>query len=658
MAVVYLVEHVHLQTRHALKVHTSTKRSIKRRFAREGRLQARLHHPNVVRVTDVIDLGEHAGLVMEYVEGPSMSGLLRRYRPPLPDAVGIFRGLALGMGHAHDQGLVHRDLKPSNVLLDLRHDRVQAKLTDFGLAKSLIEHADVRTRTGATLGTPAYMPPEQIRDASKVDHRADIYGLGCLLYALCCGRPPFRGSDVLELLDRIEERDYADPRRVVHAMPDSLAALMDDLLHPDPDARPQDVRELVERLDDAMVGRIGPQTLSIVRSLRDEQRSRLAAADAKRARNNSLNTTDMQSVRVLGAAPDRTARQRIRGATKSLGLQVDMAVDAAQALSHLLATAQRDDPYRLVIVDDGVRGGLLEKRIARDQRLKGCEVVRADQVPGGSEALARVLRTRLTELRGGARPAHGGATGRPTGTALVVEDNRVQRALLGHVLRRLGYDFVDVESLTEAREQLHARSPDIILVDVHLPDGDGIAFVEELRQQGVSTPVLVLTADTAPDLKLRATESSHVGFLQKPVRTSDLDAALARMRQGGRAATAPVVDPRALERLAEALGGDELAVNDLIDLFLGDVAAERGAWQDAVQRRDLDPVIELAHRLQPAAAHLGAVALVEACDGLTQRASRLEWTEVETRVDEILALIERTADALTRMRARRERAAS
>jgi len=660
MAIVYLVEHVHLKTLHALKVHTSTKKSIKRRFAREGRLQARLHHPNVVRVTDVIDLGEHAGLVMEYVDGPSMSALLRRYRPPLPDAVAMFRGLALGMGHAHEQGLVHRDLKPSNVLIALRRGEMRAKLTDFGLAKSLVEEADVRTRTGATLGTPAYMSPEQIRDASKVDHRADIYGLGCLLYALTCGRPPFRGSDVLELLDRIEERDYADPRKAVHTMPDRLATLIDDLLHPEPEGRPQDVRELVDRLDGALQGEISPQTLSVVRGLRDHQRTRVAQADAEQAKNRSAVSQGQSQAppRTLGAAPDKAQRQRIRSATAPFDLKVDMALDAAQALSHLLATASGGgEPYRLVIVDDGVRGGLLEKRIQRDPRLKDCVVVRADQVSGGPDELSRVVRIRLAELRGGPRAVSvpDTAKARPTGSALVIEDNRVQRALLGHVLRRIGYEFVDVETLAHAREQLRTRGFDIILVDVHLPDGDGIALIEELRASGNETPILVLTADTAPDVKARATESTLVGFLQKPVRTNDLDTALSRMRQGGRAATAPVVDPAALDRLADALGGDEGAVDDLISLFVGDVASERGAWQDAVHHRSLGALVELAHRLQPAAAHLGAIALVEACDELTQRADRLQWTEVETRVDELLSLIDRTADALAHMRARRHR---
>ncbi len=95
MATVYLVRHTKLDSRHALKVHSSNKATIKMRFSREGRLQASLRHENVVAVSDVIDLGDRAGLVMEYVEGPTLSGLLRRFRPPLCDAVVLLVNLAV-----------------------------------------------------------------------------------------------------------------------------------------------------------------------------------------------------------------------------------------------------------------------------------------------------------------------------------------------------------------------------------------------------------------------------------------------------------------------------------------------------------------------------------------------------------------------------------
>jgi serine/threonine protein kinase len=401
MAVVYLVEHLRLGSHHALKVHTSTKSSVKHRFAREGRLQARLSHRNVVAVTDVVDLGEHAGLIMEYVDGPSLSQVLRRVRPPLSDAVALFRGFTAGLGHAHDKGMVHRDLKPSNVLIEVRDNELVPKLTDFGLAKSLIDFEGIQTRTGATLGTPSYMPPEQIRDASKVDHRADLYGLGCLLYASCVGRPPFRGGDVFELLDRIEARDYLDPRKAGNAVPEGLALLIDDLLAPDPADRPANVREVLERIDASSDGEVDPRTLETVRFLQEEARNKLAIRPQMP---HSAPVPDGPTrllggeVLVLAVGGTADARIRMKKVLDEVHEQGDIVSDAAQALVHMLRASARGRPYGLVIVDDGVRGGLLERRIHRDPRLSGAVVVRADGVDR-SDALMAAVQTALDARR-------------------------------------------------------------------------------------------------------------------------------------------------------------------------------------------------------------------------------------------------------------------
>lgn len=405
MAVVYLVEHLRLGSKHALKVHTSTKSSVKHRFAREGRLQAKLSHRNVVAVTDVVDLGEHAGLIMEYVDGPSLSQVLRRVRPPLSDGLAMFRGFAAGLGHAHDKGMVHRDLKPSNVLIEVAEDELVAKLTDFGLAKSLVDFEAIQTRTGATLGTPSYMPPEQIRDASKVDHRADLYGIGCLLYAICVGRPPFRGGDVFELLDRIEARDYQDPRKAGNKVPEGLAELIDALLSPDPADRPADIREVLTRVDASTDGEVDPRTLETVRALRDEHRHRLAiVAPVPTAPAVPEGPTKLLhgAIPVLAVGGSSSARARIKQSLDDMNEQGDIVSDAAQALVHMLRAAARGRPYGLVVVDDGVRGGLLERRIHRDPRLSGAVVVRADGIEG-AEALSDAVRVALEARRTHAR---------------------------------------------------------------------------------------------------------------------------------------------------------------------------------------------------------------------------------------------------------------
>src|SRR5688500_7635502 len=185
MAVVFRVRHNTLGTLHALKVLTLSSRQIRERLKQEGQFQAKLQHPNVVAVTDVIDLGGTDALIMEYVDGPSLDALMRRQRLTIAQADELADGILAGVGEAHRLGYVHRDLKPGNVLLKVTAQGYLPKVTDFGLAKSFGEGSDpgrAQTRTGSTMGTPHYMSPEQVRDSKNVGPRSDIFSLGALLY--------------------------------------------------------------------------------------------------------------------------------------------------------------------------------------------------------------------------------------------------------------------------------------------------------------------------------------------------------------------------------------------------------------------------------------------------------------------------------------------
>ncbi|MCA9491950.1 MAG: serine/threonine protein kinase, partial [Myxococcales bacterium] len=160
MAVVYLCRHNQLGTMHALKVLTMSSRTIRERLVQEGRVQALLRHPNVVAVTDIIMLNGAPGLVMEYIEGPSLHDLLGQGPLTFDQIDALAEGILHGVAHAHAQGMVHRDLKPANIMLALDGTTLVPKVTDFGLAK-LVEGNDGRaaTRTGSTMGTPHYMSP-------------------------------------------------------------------------------------------------------------------------------------------------------------------------------------------------------------------------------------------------------------------------------------------------------------------------------------------------------------------------------------------------------------------------------------------------------------------------------------------------------------------
>lgn len=171
MAAVYRVRHNTLGSYHALKLLKVANPDIKRRLVEEGRVQASLHHPNIVAVTDVLVVEGQPGLLMELVDGPTLEEWLWSNRPTLEQAEALFRGVVAGVGRAHRAGLVHRDLKPGNILLDLADGMVIPKVTDFGLAKILADEdgGHSQTRSGVTLGTPQFMAPEQIRNAKTVD---------------------------------------------------------------------------------------------------------------------------------------------------------------------------------------------------------------------------------------------------------------------------------------------------------------------------------------------------------------------------------------------------------------------------------------------------------------------------------------------------------
>lgn len=251
MAVVYEVEHRTLGTRHALKVLTVHHPEVQRRLVQEGRVQAKLRHPNIVPVTDVVIHRDMPGLLMEYVEGIPLELVLRYVHPTLVEALQIFQGLLSAVEHAHVQGLVHRDLKPANVLLQLTPHGVVPRVADFGIAKVADEDggAMTRTRTGTTMGTPAYMAPEQIRDAASVDHRADLYSLGCILYELVCGRPPFDQEDVLGLFAAVAEGRYVPPHARVEGLPEEIATTIKHLLAVDRDDRPESCNAVMTLLD-------------------------------------------------------------------------------------------------------------------------------------------------------------------------------------------------------------------------------------------------------------------------------------------------------------------------------------------------------------------------------------------------------------------------
>jgi hypothetical protein len=256
MAAVFQVRHTTLGTLHALKVLTVAQKGVRERLVQEGVLQARLAHPNIVAVTDVLDVDGAPGLLMEFVPGGTLEGLLDGAAPPLHEAERLFRGVLAAVEHAHAHGVIHRDLKPANVLLSPGPAGPTPKVADFGVAKVLdraLATDRKATRAGVAMGSPSYMSPEQIRDAGGVDERSDVFALGCILYELVTGRMAFEGPDVFSIFERITQGTFPPVESVAVDVPARVRAAIHGALQVDPARRIPSCARLREVLDGAVV---------------------------------------------------------------------------------------------------------------------------------------------------------------------------------------------------------------------------------------------------------------------------------------------------------------------------------------------------------------------------------------------------------------------
>jgi serine/threonine protein kinase len=220
MAIVYKAMDTALERYVALKVlHASVSTSSSSaRFLREAKVVARLHHPNIASVYDVGESDGQLYIVMELMEGSLATVLSSRSSPLSVDqAVNIARQVASALEYAHQQGIIHRDVKPSNILLT---SEGEARLSDFGLAR-VVETTTIITASGMVLGTPQYMAPEQWM-TEVVDHRADIYSLGAVLYEMLTLRPPFDANNPLAILHRVMETNVESIRVHNAAVPPAL----------------------------------------------------------------------------------------------------------------------------------------------------------------------------------------------------------------------------------------------------------------------------------------------------------------------------------------------------------------------------------------------------------------------------------------------------
>ncbi len=248
MGVVYKARHKRLKRIVALKMivagaYAST--ALQTRIRTEAEAVARLQHPNIVQIFEVGDHETLPFLTLEYVDGGSLERKASAKALPAREAAQLVEAMARGIHHAHKHGILHRDLKPSNVLLTA--DGVP-KVTDFGLAK-LLDAESGPTPTEAFLGTPSYMSPEQAAGNMRgAGVQADVYGLGAILYALLTGKPPFKGTTLLNTLEKVRNEEPVPPARLQKGVPRDLESICLRCLEKEPARRYASAEALADDL--------------------------------------------------------------------------------------------------------------------------------------------------------------------------------------------------------------------------------------------------------------------------------------------------------------------------------------------------------------------------------------------------------------------------
>jgi serine/threonine protein kinase len=296
MGVVYQAEDSVLRRMVALKAilpSLGASETALKRFLREARTMAKLDHENVVRLYEV---GEDRGvpfIAMEFLTGEALDARLRNERVlPTADALRIGREIAEGLAAAHARDLIHRDIKPANVFLVGSTGRV--KILDFGLARAVEEEESRITQSGAILGSPGYMSPEQTR-GENADFRSDLFSLGVVLYRMTAGTDPFAGQDPLSTMMAVATKEPASPQVQNFDVPGELSDLVMQLLEKEPTKRPLSALGVAETLQ------------QIERELRGE-----AAAPAPRKKNNAAASgSDVAAAVVDPSTPKRKEKQKL-----------------------------------------------------------------------------------------------------------------------------------------------------------------------------------------------------------------------------------------------------------------------------------------------------------------------------------------------------------
>jgi serine/threonine-protein kinase len=559
MGTVFKARHARMKRLVALKLLTreaAGQGTFARRFQREVETIAQLSHPNIVMAFDAGEAEAGLFLVMEFVNGRDLGREVQERGPlPVADAVNCVLQAARGLEYAHGQGVIHRDVKPANLLRDAAG---VVKVADLGLARfndTLPAGTSGVTQAGNILGTADYMPPEQATDSAHVDHRADVYSLGCTLHFLLTGRPPYVAASVMATLFKHSSAPIPSLRMTRPDVPAALDDLFARMVAKTPAERPQTMTDVVRALEGLVLQDV-PVPAGLAPAAPPQPSTGTPDAGAQTLVNPAVAvapTLDFAappgaaktSAPVLLVEPSRTQAGIIRRMLQEAGADnVQVAPSGKKALEALRQPPGGVRPRAVVSAMhlDDMTGAELVGTMRADPALAGVGFVLITSSLGDSppeprlagaahtallpkpfdrETLGRAL-AEVGGMTAGQAPPRSATPGltNPTFAALrvlLVDDSPAVRSHIRRTLQQLGFlQITEASDGTEAvailsREtfDVHGSSVasmlrkerfDLVITDYNMPLLDGRGLVGFIRQQSEcpSVPILMVTSETDP----------------------------------------------------------------------------------------------------------------------------------------------------------------
>jgi serine/threonine protein kinase/DNA-binding response OmpR family regulator len=531
MGTVFKARHRRMKRLVAIKVlsaEVAKSQEFVHRFQREVEAVARLSHPNIVMAFDADEDNVGHFLVMEYVDGRDLQTDVEKQGAIAPrPAVDYIVQAARALDYAHAQGIIHRDIKPANLLRD---SKGVIKVADLGLARfndplgRQGDGASAITQAGTIMGTVDFMPPEQAEGLKTTDRRADIYSLGCTLYYLLTGLPPYRGQTLMATL--LQHRDAPIPSLAAAGLPPQIDPVFQRMVAKHPEARYQSMADVIsaleglafasEGLSPPTTGELTPtaSTIALAPTRVAPPPTSAPTRSHDPAERSAVAGEPPLTASVLLVEPSRTQLVIIRTYLQELGTQ---RIQAAASGEKALELARADRPQCLIsamhLTD--MTGIELSRRVRADSALAntGFVLITSADDAQGSAILRQVDHVVLLQkpfdktglaqaLReGSAHRSPPATTPAPHLRVLVVDDSATARAHIRKVLGEYGLnDCTEAANGAEAVALIEERPFALVVTDYNMPRLDGRGLIEFIRQRSAArdVPVVLCTTVTEP----------------------------------------------------------------------------------------------------------------------------------------------------------------